>query len=97
MWFTYILYSNSIDKYYVGHTNDLYWRLERHNAGWNVDNILGILKSVSQEHGVVKFNSKIPSQIKEGSILTIIPIHSCLTGNLMKRYISLSNDVITRI
>lgn len=71
--------------------------VEFDNAGWNVNNILGILKSVSQEHGVVKFNSKIPSQIKEGSILTIIPIHSCLTGNLMKRYISLSNDVITRI
>ena len=34
MWFTYILYSESIDKYYVGHTDDLNWRLERHNSGW---------------------------------------------------------------
>ena len=23
-----------IDKYYVGYTDDLEWRLERHNSGW---------------------------------------------------------------
>lgn len=33
-WFTYILYSDKIDKYYVGNTNNLEWRLERHNLGW---------------------------------------------------------------
>lgn len=33
-WFTYILYSLSIDRYYVGSTDDLEWRLERHNMGW---------------------------------------------------------------
>jgi putative endonuclease len=34
MWFVYILYSVKIDRYYVGITDDLDWRLERHNAGW---------------------------------------------------------------
>jgi len=34
MWFVYILYSEKIDKYYVGITDNLEWRLERHNAGW---------------------------------------------------------------
>ena len=34
MWFTYILYSKSIDKYYVGYTDNLEWRLQRHNEGW---------------------------------------------------------------
>ncbi len=34
MWFTYILYSDKINKYYVGYTNDLNLRLTRHNAGW---------------------------------------------------------------
>ena len=34
MWFVYILYSNKIDRYYTGSTDDLEWRLERHNAGW---------------------------------------------------------------
>ena len=34
MWYVYIIYSKKIDKYYVGITDDLEWRLERHNAGW---------------------------------------------------------------
>ena len=34
MWFVYIIYSNKIDRYYVGYTDDLEWRLERHNGGW---------------------------------------------------------------
>ena len=34
MWFTYIIYSTTIDKYYVGVTENIEWRLERHNLGW---------------------------------------------------------------
>jgi len=34
MWFVYILYSDKIDRYYIGVTDNLEWRLERHNAGW---------------------------------------------------------------
>ncbi len=34
MFFTYILYSPSINKYYIGITENLEWRLERHNMGW---------------------------------------------------------------
>jgi len=30
MFYTYILYSKSINKYYVGHTSDLEKRFERH-------------------------------------------------------------------
>jgi putative endonuclease len=33
-WYTYILYSRGIDRYYIGVTDDLKWRLERHNMGW---------------------------------------------------------------
>ena len=33
-WFTYILYSGKIDRYYIGSTYDIKWRLERHNMGW---------------------------------------------------------------
>jgi len=33
MYFTYILYSNLFDKYYIGQTNDVKQRLNRHNRG----------------------------------------------------------------
>ncbi|MEY5047553.1 MAG: hypothetical protein RLZZ175_912 [Bacteroidota bacterium] len=32
MYFFYILYSTSIDKYYVGHTSNLVERLRKHNS-----------------------------------------------------------------
>jgi len=34
MWKVYIIYSEKIDRYYTGITEDLEWRLERHNQGW---------------------------------------------------------------
>ncbi len=34
MWYVYIIYSKKIDRYYVGYTDDLEWRIERHNSGW---------------------------------------------------------------
>lgn len=34
-YFTYILYSRRLNKYYVGHTNNLERRLLYHNSGYN--------------------------------------------------------------
>ena len=33
-YFVYILYSKRLNKYYIGSTYDVGWRLERHNARW---------------------------------------------------------------
>ena len=33
-YFTYILFSSKINKFYVGSTDNIKWRLERHNLGW---------------------------------------------------------------
>ena len=35
MFYTYIIYSKTLDKYYVGHTKDLNERIARHNRGGN--------------------------------------------------------------
>ena len=34
MFYLYILYSKSKERYYVGQTNDLFNRLDRHNKGY---------------------------------------------------------------
>ncbi len=34
MWKVYIIYSKKIDRYYTGITDNVPWRLERHNQGW---------------------------------------------------------------
>jgi putative endonuclease len=41
-YYTYILYSKSINKYYTGYTSDIEKRLERHNAGWGTYSSRGI-------------------------------------------------------
>ncbi len=33
MFYTYVLYSQNFDRFYVGQTNNISFRLERHNAG----------------------------------------------------------------
>ena len=33
MFFTYLLYSDTLSKYYIGHTSDLKARVARHNSG----------------------------------------------------------------
>ena len=42
------------------------------------------LKSISQEHGIVHCSSAFFNKIAIGDLIGVIPIHSCLTANLMK-------------
>ena len=42
MYYTYILYSEKLDKYYIGSTNDIERRLERHNQGHTPYTRIGI-------------------------------------------------------
>ena len=42
------------------------------------------LKSLSQEHGIVHCSEAFFKKTKVGDLVGIIPIHSCLTANLMK-------------
>ena len=48
---------------------------------WDVSNKIGYIKSLSQEHGIVKLEKKI--DIKIGDQLNVIPVHSCLTVDKM--------------
>jgi len=43
------------------------------------------IKNLSQEHGIVKVSNDIINTIKLGDILYFIPVHSCLTANLMTK------------
>ena len=33
-WYIYILYSDKIDKHYVGSTKQIIWRLKKYNLEW---------------------------------------------------------------
>jgi putative endonuclease len=65
MWKVYILYSEKIDRYYTGVTEDMAWRLERHNVGWGKYTKRGIPWKVVY---IEKFNSKSSALCREREI-----------------------------
>jgi D-serine deaminase-like pyridoxal phosphate-dependent protein len=53
--------------------------------GWS-DPIPGAyVSSPSQEHGIVRMETEDLLRLKPGDILGVLPVHSCLTANLMKK------------
>lgn len=50
------------------------------------------LVSLSQEHGVLKVADEVFETIEIGDVLGFLPIHSCLTANLLKSYQSLNGQ-----
>lgn len=52
------------------------------------------VSSLSQEHGIVRLDDTTFAQTKLGDILMIIPVHSCLTVNLLKKYFTPQHEEI---
>ncbi len=52
----------------------------------------GFVKSLSQEHGICHIPQEYLSRIKVGDLLFVLPVHSCLTCNLLKEYHLISDD-----
>lgn len=50
--------------------------------------------SLSQEHGVARANDQLFDNVHIGDVLLVLPVHSCLTANLMKRYVTLDGETI---
>ncbi len=60
--------------------------------GWS-EPIEGInLVSLSQEHGIVRATPEQFAKYKVGDIMYLLPIHSCLTADIMKSYMTLDGE-----
>ena len=62
--------------------------------GWDDSQILGTVKGLSQEHGILIFPDGIPEFIKPGEIVGILPAHSCLTVQANGYYMNLSGEIV---
>ena len=51
--------------------------------GWGEAISGAYVSSLSQEHGIVKMPEKFLDKFKPGDIIGVLPIHSCLTANLL--------------
>ena len=71
--------------------------VELNKGGWKWTGNDEFLASVSQEHGIVKLLPEKITGIKPGDLIGIIPVHSCLTANLMKGYLTLEGKKIDHL
>jgi D-serine deaminase-like pyridoxal phosphate-dependent protein len=71
--------------------------VEKTENGWGnvIPNMY--VNSLSQEHGIISVPKNLIDNYKIGDYLLILPIHSCMTGNLMKEYITTDGKIINRL
>ncbi len=67
---------------------------ELHDHGWSAPLPGAYLSSLSQEHGVVTASPEFTGRLKSGSVVGVLPVHSCLTADCMKGYVTLEGDRI---
>lgn len=65
------------------------------DGGWNSDKEIGYIISLSQEHGVVKLCSEAGKSLHPGDLVAVLPVHSCLTADLMRSYLTLEGETIS--
>jgi D-serine deaminase-like pyridoxal phosphate-dependent protein len=63
-------------------------------AGWSAAIPDCYLRSISQEHGVVKLSDEFYSQVRIGDVIGVLPVHSCMTADCMAGYVSLTGERI---
>lgn len=51
------------------------------------------LVSLSQEHGILEAGEAVIRELRPGKVVGIIPVHSCLTANLIHGYRFLSGEI----
>jgi D-serine deaminase-like pyridoxal phosphate-dependent protein len=68
--------------------------VEMHKTGWNFPGARSFVKGLSQEHGIISSDPELLRQVKIGDLIGIIPVHSCMTADLMREYYATDNTII---
>lgn len=55
------------------------------------------MKKLSQEHGIIHATDEFIRQCKIGDLIKVLPVHSCLTANLMGEYRTIEGKSIKRM
>ena len=62
--------------------------------GWSEPVEKVFLQKISQEHGVVSCTDEFMEQCTIGDVLKILPVHSCMTADLLKRMLTTEGEKI---
>jgi len=84
-----IIYGGGIhfSKEFIAADNDfkLYgYVVKLENGNWETPIAGAYVSSISQEHGIIKMPNNQITDFKPGDLIGVLPIHSCLTANLLK-------------
>ncbi len=74
----------------------IYGKIARKDSyGWS--NLIPNMnvRGLSQEHGIISVPDSEIENYKIGNIIYVLPVHSCMTANLMKRYKTFDEKSIT--
>lgn len=63
--------------------------------GWNDFTSELHIKSLSQEHGIISGSSNAIKEFKTGDVIGVLPVHSCLTADLMGSYTTLKGERVS--
>lgn len=76
----------------------IFGQLVQHGEkGWISATENRYLSSISQEHGVMEQCGDLVREVNIGENLLFLPVHSCLTANLMREYRTLNGKTITTL
>ncbi|MBT8287987.1 MAG: alanine racemase [Bacteroidia bacterium] len=62
--------------------------IETNDQAWGEIIPKCFVKTLSQEHGIISVSDSLLKRIKIGDLIYILPVHSCMTANLMKEYLT---------
>jgi D-serine deaminase-like pyridoxal phosphate-dependent protein len=60
---------------------------------WDTAKLLGKVKSLSQEHGVITLTQE-GCNLKPGDLVAVLPVHSCLSADAMRQYLTQDGNMI---
>ena len=60
--------------------------------GWQKPIEGAFLKKISQEHGTIQAPKDFIEQIQVGDIIKVLPVHSCMTADLLKKYLTTDGE-----
>ena len=66
------------------------------DTSWGAAERRAPVVSLSQEHGLIEMDDSLIQEFNVGDLLMILPVHSCLTSDLYRSYLTLDGERIER-
>lgn len=63
--------------------------------GWKQASENDFLRSLSQEHGIIVASEELLKSVQVGDLVGIIPVHSCMTADLLRQYYTFNGRIIS--